>query len=111
MHGSTDYKVGDIVAAPFVEDKSFYRARVEEVEEDKLDLYFLDFGDSEFVNASEVFPLRFVIFFVMSYCFRAYPIGQIVLKTLIFYCATVACHVELNAISDGHGIMANIQEN
>ena len=58
MSGKTPFRVGEMVAAPFLDDHSYYRAQVMEIEEDKLDLYFVDYGDSEFVEKSDVYPLR-----------------------------------------------------
>ncbi|KAK7096171.1 tudor and KH domain-containing protein-like isoform X2 [Littorina saxatilis] len=54
----TEVKEGKLVAAPFEHDKSWYRARVLSVAGDKLDLYYLDFGDSGFAPLVDVRELR-----------------------------------------------------
>ena len=54
----SEVKEGDIVAAPFEEDKTWYRARVLECVEDKVDLYYFDFGDSELVSCDSIRELK-----------------------------------------------------
>jgi len=61
----TTVKVGDIVAAKFSQEDSFYRAKVVSINEDSYDfsastfeLFFVDFGDSEDKNLSELFELK-----------------------------------------------------
>ena len=51
--------MGDLVAAPFDEDKNYYRAKVMEVLDDgRVDVYFLDYGDSLFIASPSLFPLQ-----------------------------------------------------
>lgn len=52
-------KVGDVVAAQFSVDKSWYRARVRRVDRDakKVDLSYIDYGNSESVPWSSLRPL------------------------------------------------------
>ncbi|KAL3854394.1 hypothetical protein ACJMK2_013665 [Sinanodonta woodiana] len=50
----TDVKKGDIVASPFENDTSWYRARVMDVDGDKLDLYFIDYGDSNYSQKNSI---------------------------------------------------------
>jgi len=47
-----------MVAAPFDADKSWYRAEVCHVEDDKVDLYYRDFGDSCWVAKDRIRQLR-----------------------------------------------------
>ena len=54
----SDLRVDDIVAAPFTADKNWYRARVIGIDGDKVDLYYVDFGDSEIVPKEKVKSLR-----------------------------------------------------
>ncbi|XP_074658968.1 tudor and KH domain-containing protein-like [Tubulanus polymorphus] len=51
-------QVGDIVAAPFQYDDSWYRAEVKSIDDDLLDLYYVDYGDSGDINFKNVRPLR-----------------------------------------------------
>jgi tudor domain-containing protein 2 len=51
-------EVGDMVAVTFSTDPGWYRARVLEVTEDKVDVYYVDFGDSELVPKEKVMRLR-----------------------------------------------------
>ena len=51
-------KVGDFVAAPFENDTSWYRAKVMGVNGEELDLFFVDYGDSNFINRDKVRCLR-----------------------------------------------------
>ncbi len=53
-----DIKVGDVVAAPFEFDQSWYRARICEILEDGLDLYYLDFGDNGNASRDSIRELR-----------------------------------------------------
>ncbi|EPS37508.1 hypothetical protein H072_8785 [Dactylellina haptotyla CBS 200.50] len=52
-------KVGDIIAAKFSEDGSFYRARVRRVDRDakKADVLYIDYGNSESVPFTSMRPL------------------------------------------------------
>ena len=49
-----------MVAVPFAEDPGWYRARVLEVMEDQVDVYYVDYGDSELVPRNQVMTLRYV---------------------------------------------------
>ena len=50
---------GDIVAAPFQGDDLWYRARILGfLEDNKVDLYYVDYGDCGHVPRSDVFTLR-----------------------------------------------------
>ncbi len=49
---------GDIVAAPFTHDASWYRARVVEVQDKMVDVYYVDFGDNGLVPLDKVRTLR-----------------------------------------------------
>ena len=50
--------MGDIVAAPFEDDPLWYRARVLDVKDDMLDVYYVDYGDSDLVPRDKVMALR-----------------------------------------------------
>lgn len=52
-------KVGDIVAAKFSEDQSFYRARVRHVDREnkKVDISYIDYGNSEQLPFTSLRPL------------------------------------------------------
>ncbi len=50
--------VADVVAAPFPHDASWYRAKVCSVQSDQLHLYYVDFGDSEWVDKSQIRTLK-----------------------------------------------------
>ena len=54
------WSVGDMVAAPYQEDGDWYRARVMEVLDDggKVDVYFVDYGDSLFIKSEDLLPLE-----------------------------------------------------
>jgi len=54
----TDVREGEIVAAPFDADNQWYRAEVCSVEDDKVDLYYGDFGDSCWVAKDQIRQLR-----------------------------------------------------
>lgn len=45
--------VGDLVAGKFEADSKWYRARVNDISESKVDLYFVDYGDTEWVRFPE----------------------------------------------------------
>ncbi|ESO89711.1 hypothetical protein LOTGIDRAFT_124728 [Lottia gigantea] len=45
-----EVSIGDMVAAPFEHDNAWYRAKVIGIHDDKVDLYFVDFGDSEYTD-------------------------------------------------------------
>lgn len=54
-----------MVAAPYPGDDKWYRAEVKNIKtndcndnETKVDLYYVDYGDSEFLNKSEIYQLR-----------------------------------------------------
>ncbi|XP_062589324.1 tudor and KH domain-containing protein homolog [Saccostrea cucullata] len=54
-------QVGDLVAAPFDQDTSWYRARVSGFQGDdpeQLDLFYLDYGDSCYLSKSKVRVLQ-----------------------------------------------------
>ncbi|KAH3753334.1 tudor and KH domain-containing protein-like [Dreissena polymorpha] len=50
-------KKGDLVAAPFENDNTWYRARVMDVQVSELDVFYVDYGDSAYLDASKVKPL------------------------------------------------------
>lgn len=59
-----EVKVGDYVAAPLDHDKSWYRGRIDYVEEEsysaqekKITVYYVDFGDSEDMTLQNVYRL------------------------------------------------------
>jgi len=54
----TDVRQGEIVAAPFDSDNLWYRAEVNSVEDDKVDLYYGDFGDSCVIQTDRIRRLR-----------------------------------------------------
>lgn len=66
IHIIKDVAVGQIVAAQFpIVDNKWYRAEVRAVEpnehdsnESRVDLYYVDYGDSEYLKQREVFQLR-----------------------------------------------------
>jgi hypothetical protein len=39
----------------------WYRAKINRVFEDKVDLYYVDFGDSEWMPRSSVFEIRYML--------------------------------------------------
>ncbi|CAD5120174.1 unnamed protein product [Dimorphilus gyrociliatus] len=45
--------IGDMVAGRFEFDDKWYRARVNDIADNKIDLYFVDYGDSEWVRFPE----------------------------------------------------------
>ena len=47
-----------MVAAPFI-DESWYRARVVEVKDSEVDLYYVDFGDNSWQPLSKLMVLRY----------------------------------------------------
>ncbi|XP_052097601.1 tudor and KH domain-containing protein-like [Mytilus californianus] len=49
---------GDLVAAPFENDTSWYRAKVMGVEGDTLDLLYVDYGDSGYLPCNKVRRMR-----------------------------------------------------
>ncbi len=49
--------VGDVVAAPFPHDKSWYRARVVETAPERTLLYYVDFGDTDWAETAQLRPL------------------------------------------------------
>lgn len=51
--------VGEIVAAPFEGDQSWYRAKVMGIEGDNVDLYYLDYGDSGYLPYNQIRKLRY----------------------------------------------------
>ncbi|VDI17447.1 tudor domain-containing protein 2 [Mytilus galloprovincialis] len=51
-------KTGDLVAAPFENDTSWYRAKVMGVEGETLDLLYVDYGDSGYLPYNKVRRLR-----------------------------------------------------
>ncbi|KAK3593506.1 hypothetical protein CHS0354_037029 [Potamilus streckersoni] len=50
----TDVRKGHIVASPFEGDSLWYRARVMDIDGDQLDLYFIDYGDSNYSQKNSV---------------------------------------------------------
>lgn len=65
LHKIADPYLGQIVAAMFKYDSKWYRAEIVGILPNEynprnviLDLYFVDFGDSEYVQPNEVFELR-----------------------------------------------------
>jgi len=54
----TDVQEGEIVATPFDEDNLWYRAEVCSIEDDNVDLYYGDFGDSCWVAKDRIRRLR-----------------------------------------------------
>lgn len=55
--------LGDLVAAPFDQDASWYRARVwgfQGDDPDQLDLFYLDYGDSCYLDKAKVRVLQYV---------------------------------------------------
>ena len=55
----SEVKEGEVVAAPFEEDKTWCRARVLEQVDDQVDLYYFDFGDSEMVSMDSLRELKY----------------------------------------------------
>ncbi|KAM8921538.1 LOW QUALITY PROTEIN: tudor and KH domain-containing protein [Pelodytes ibericus] len=56
---AAEIQVGDIVAAPFRTDKSWYRAEVVDFNDNgNVDLYYVDYGDSWVTSKEILFPLR-----------------------------------------------------
>lgn len=52
-------QVGDICCAPFEFDSSWYRARIQEINEDgTVDLYYVDFGDSGRISKDKLRELK-----------------------------------------------------
>lgn len=55
-------KCGQIVAAPFTYDDRWYRAEVQEIQNDNNEnyilLYYVDYGDSSRCKKNEIFELR-----------------------------------------------------
>ena len=54
----TDMCKGDMVAAPFDSDNLWYRAQVWTIEDNKVDLYYGDFGDSCWIEKDRIRQLR-----------------------------------------------------
>ncbi|XP_068151887.1 tudor and KH domain-containing protein homolog [Drosophila tropicalis] len=64
-HGLTAPYVGQIVAAVFKFDEKWYRAEIVDImpnqynpEEQVIDLYFVDYGDSEYISPADICELR-----------------------------------------------------
>ena len=53
-HLVSKVKVGDVCVAQFEGDGSWYRGRIMSFRDDELDVFFLDFGDSQFVGRQEI---------------------------------------------------------
>ena len=51
-------KVGEVVAAPLEGDSSWYRAQVMGVRDTELDLFYIDYGDSTFMDIARVRQIR-----------------------------------------------------
>lgn len=60
--------VGDLVAAPFSEDNSWYRARILGVVRDDVDVYFVDYGDSLLVSKKAIRKLRYSLDLISYVC-------------------------------------------
>ena len=59
--GGLEVCQGMLVAAPFAGDESWYRARVEgPVEQGRVEVLYVDFGDRVSVRCEELKPLRLV---------------------------------------------------
>ena len=69
-------KVGDIIAAPFENDNTWYRAKVMEIKGTELDLFYVDYGDSCFLDVSECKSGRFVLLIYPCPKVRAGLAGQ-----------------------------------
>lgn len=91
MHKVEDPCLGQIVAAMFKYDSKWYRARIVGILPNEfdprnvvLDLFFLDYGDSEYVQPHEVFEIRTdfltlrfqAIECFLAYCQPMYPEGE-----------------------------------
>ncbi|XP_041356095.1 microtubule-associated protein futsch-like [Gigantopelta aegis] len=50
--------VGDVVAAPFEQDDEWYRARVTDVGDEKVDLFYVDYGDSCWISRNMLRQIR-----------------------------------------------------
>lgn len=55
----TELHEGDVVAAPFEHDSQWYRTQVIGVQNDSVDLYYVDFGDSGFMAKDRIKTLRY----------------------------------------------------
>ena len=60
-----DVEAGDIVAAKFIDEENFYRAKVVSIEENtydfsqsRVELFYLDFGDSDQKQITEIYQLK-----------------------------------------------------
>jgi len=52
------FKIGDVVAAPFSFDDCWYRAQIQALDGDDVDLYYVDYGDSCLIPRSRIKSLR-----------------------------------------------------
>ena len=56
----TSVNKGDIVAAPFENDNTWYRAKVMDLRgEGELDVFYVDYGDSAYLSTEDVRELRY----------------------------------------------------
>lgn len=61
-------KVGDICVAPFEFDNQWYRACITGVNANgTLDLYYIDFGDSNQVNINDVKAIRYAVIAIREF--------------------------------------------
>lgn len=51
-------KVGDVCAALFVDDGKWYRSRIMSIQDNEVDVLFLDFGDSQFMSRQDIRALK-----------------------------------------------------
>ena len=65
--GRMSPQVGDVVAAPFSFDDLWYRARVDAINGDSVDLYYVDYGDNCIIEKHRLRPLR------CSFLITVYP--------------------------------------
>lgn len=52
--------INDVVAAPFENDNTWYRAQVMEIKGRELDVFYVDYGDSAYLPLDSVRELRLV---------------------------------------------------
>ncbi|CAC5358111.1 TDRKH [Mytilus coruscus] len=83
---------GDLVAAPFENDTSWYRAKVMGVEGDTLDLLYVDYGDSGYLPCNKVQRMRSefeTLPFQAIECHLAHvkPVGKAIFIFIYWYLA------------------------
>lgn len=103
-------KVGDVVSAQFTEDKEWYRARVRRVDRDakKVDVLYIDYGNSESLPWSSLRPLTQPQFSVQKLKSQATPAVLSFLQLPIapqYLQETVGYMREL---TDGREMVANV---